>query len=325
MEVDTSDGTSRRLSSRQFAAVLVGGFGSLVLGGLLLSGALDPFLSWSDSWARVLQAFGSVVLSGALVYLYYQQRNISQSQADIMDNQEQLMVSQHVPTLFQLEWDLGHSCPYSYTTRLSNESDNLAHALYLRFDVYLDRREVQQASGVRPVRDPTRSGEDVYSIADLVFTEDATVATLASSRRSVPAPLTIADGPAPLGGAVSPQIGGTTPSVSMVSPGEDAVLTTEVAHTIESLADPSRTAMFDTLPFDELASYLRDLGFGTLYVWIGIEYLDPIDRPHSTTFHTRRLDISKPHYANNPFREWSYPAGKNLNELRTDTPRHPDC
>lgn len=126
----------------------------------------------------MLQAFGSVVLSGALVYLYYQHHNIAQSQADIMDNQEQLMISQYIPTLFQLEWDLSHSCPYSYATRLSNESDNLAHALYLRFDVYLDRDEVRQTSGVRPVGDPNRSGEDVYSIADLVFTKDATVATL---------------------------------------------------------------------------------------------------------------------------------------------------
>lgn len=111
----------------------------------------------------------------------------------------------------------------------------------------------------------------------------------------------------------------------MVSPGEEVVLTTEVAHTIESSGDRTQTAIFDTLPFDELASYLREIGFGTLYVWIGIEYLDPIERPHSMTFHTRTLDISKRHYASNPFREWSHPAGENLDELRTNNPRHPEC
>lgn len=106
---------------------------------------------WLQEWIAAVSALGSLILTGALVYLYFRQTRIQQRQADIQDAQQTLLEAQAKPIVEYGPVDAEGNTVYM---SLSNAGGGVATELQLVMEVeFTPRNGIQPAETAVPLEE----------------------------------------------------------------------------------------------------------------------------------------------------------------------------
>lgn len=237
-------------------------------------------------------------------------RRVQEAQLERHDDR---LIAEHKPILSVSDLRLYPSSPgtYNFNGRVRNGGNGVARNFWFRFEVYVDTSDVDDALVDGTVTDRGGSTGSLAPLGDLRFHEEVSVAITGDVIRGATfePPFEIRSRPFPTSSGDEQR--------PHVAAGDDAFLSGESAVIVESGGGARQPR------FDVLFKLLKKLGFRTVHVWIGLEYLDVLGNQYNLTLRDRSLDVYKSHYAENPFDEWRA-CDHNLPDLRERAPTHPE-